>query len=234
MNEGYMSTLLGLPGIPRLAEDVVVLRDIAVAEYVDAAYHVAHVSTQGTVHAVRQAKEKGLKVTCEVTPHHFTLTDERVRGYDTNTKMNPPLRTRDDVIAMKESLRDGVIDAIATDHAPHAIFEKDVEYAYAPFGIVGLETALGLAVTELVETGYLTLAELVQKLSTSPRRILRLQELRVEAGQPANLTFFHPTAQWQVDVTQFRSRSKNSPFHGSILTGRPLGIYNKHQLVWLA
>jgi dihydroorotase len=234
MNEGYMSTVLGLPGIPHLAEDIIVARDIAVAEYVDAWYHVAHVSTQGTVASVRGAKERGLKVSCEVTPHHFALTDERVRGYDTNTKMNPPLRTRDDVIAMKEGLRDGVIDCIATDHAPHAIFEKDVEYVYAPFGIVGLETALGLSITELVETGYLTLADLIRKLSTAPRRILRLPEIRVEPGEPANLTFFHPTAEWQVDVTQFRSRSKNSPFHGTVLKGRPLGIFHKHQLVWLA
>ncbi|MBL0175700.1 MAG: dihydroorotase [Ignavibacteria bacterium] len=233
MNEGYMSTVLGLPGIPRLAEDVIVSRDIAVAEYVDGNYHVAHVSTYGAVQAVRAAKEKGLKVTCEVTPHHFSLNDEHVRGYDTNTKMNPPLRTRDDVVAMKEALRDGVIDAIATDHAPHAIFEKEVEYVYAPFGIVGLETAIGIAVTELVETGYLTLWELVEKMSTNPRRILRLPEIRVEPGAQANLTFFHPTREWQVDVAQFRSRSKNSPFHGAVLRGRPLGIFNKHQFVWM-
>ncbi|MBI5647052.1 MAG: dihydroorotase [Ignavibacteriae bacterium] len=234
MHEGFVSTSIGLPGIPRLAEDVIVARDIAVAEYVDGVYHVAHVSSAGAVQAVRSAKERGLKVTCEVTPHHFTLTDEHVRGYNTNTKMNPPLRTRDDVIAMKEALRDGVIDAIATDHAPHAIFEKEVEYAHAPFGIVGLETAIGLSMTELVHTGYLTVFELIEKMSTNPRRILRLPDIRIEEGVPANFTFFHPEQEWTVDAAQFKSRSKNTPFHGMVLRGRPRGIFNRQQLVWIA
>jgi dihydroorotase len=233
MNEGYISTLLGLPSIPRLAEEVMVARDIAIASYVDGHYHVAHISTAGTAQIIRRAKEDGLNVTCEVTPHHFTLTDEKVRSFDTNTKMNPPLRTMDDVIAMKEALRDGVIDAIATDHAPHALFEKEVEYAYAPFGIVGLETALGLAITELVAKGYLSLWELIEKMSTNPRRILRLPDIRVEVGEPANLTFFNPNAEWEVDVTQFKSKSRNSPFHGYRLQGRPLGIFHHDQCVWM-
>lgn len=233
VNEGYVSTLVGLPGIPRLSEDVIVSRDIAIAEYLDCAYHVAHISTIGATDAVRFAKQRGLKVTCEVTPHHFSLTDEAVRSFNTNTKMNPPLRTMDDVIALKEALRDGVIDVIATDHAPHAAYEKDVEYVDAPFGIVGLETALGLAITELVEHRYLTHAELIEKFSTNPRKILRLPEIHVEEGQPANLTLFDPKLQWEVDVTQFRSKSKNSPFHGYVLTGKPIGIFNKEQLVWL-
>lgn len=234
MNEGYVSTVIGLPGIPRIAEDTVVARDIAIAEYLDASYHVAHVSTAGAAALVRQAKEKGLAVTCEVTPHHITLTDEAVRGYDTNTKMHPPLRTMDDVVALKEALRDGVIDAIATDHAPHARFEKEVEYVYAPFGIVGLETSIGLAVTELILPGFLTLPELVEKMSFNPRRILRLPELRIEIGAQANLTFFAPDQEWTVDLRQFRSRSRNSPFQGRPLTGRPLGIFNKNQIVWVA
>ena len=232
MNEGYVSTLLGLPAIPRLAEEVMVARDIAIAFYVDGHYHVAHISTAGTADNIRRAREMGLKVTCEVAPHHFTLTEDVVKSFHTNTKMNPPLRTMDDVIAMKEALRDGVIDAIATDHAPHASFEKEVEYVYAPFGIIGLETALGLSITELVEKHYLTLWELIEKLSTNPRRILRLPEIRIEAGEPANLTFFDPKAEWDVDVTQFKSKSRNSPFHGFHLTGKPLGIFHNNQCVW--
>lgn len=234
MNEGYVSTLIGLPGIPRIAEDTIIARDIAIAEYLDAFYHVTHVSTMGAAALVRQAKERGLAVTCDVTPHHFTLTDECVRGYDTNTKMHPPLRTMDDVVALKEALRDGVIDAIASDHAPHAVFEKDVEYVYAPFGIVGLETSIGLAITELLLPGFLTLPELVEKMSSNPRRILRLPEIRIEEGVPANLSFFDPKLPWVVDVQQFRSRSRNSPFHGRALTGKPLGIFNKNQIVWVA
>jgi dihydroorotase len=234
MNEGYVSTVIGLPGIPRLAEETVIARDIAIAEYLDAGYHVAHISTAGSAALVRQAKERGLAVTCEVTPHHFTLTDEAVRGYDTNTKMHPPLRTMDDVVALKEALRDGVIDAIASDHAPHALFEKEVEYVFAPFGIVGLETSIGLAVTELLLPGYLTLPELIEKMSCNPRRILRLPEIRIEPGAPANLTFFAPDQEWVVDLRQFRSRSRNSPFDGRALKGKPLGIVNNNQIVWVA
>jgi dihydroorotase len=170
-------------------------------------------------------------VTSEVAPHHFTLTDEAVRGYDSNTKMNPPLRTADDVRAMKEALRDGTADAIATDHAPHAGFEKEVEYVYAPFGIVGLETAVGLSITELMLENWLTLTQLIEKLSTNPRRILRLPEIRIEEGARANLTFLDLTAQWVVDASAFRSKSRNTPFHGRALTGRALGIFNNGQLI---
>ncbi|PLX24843.1 MAG: dihydroorotase [Ignavibacteria bacterium] len=231
MNESLVSTELGLPPIPRLSEDAVVARDLMFTEYVNGRYHLAHMSTRGAAEAVRAAKAKGLKVTSEVAPHHFVLTDESVRGYDSNVKMNPPLRTADDVIAMKEALRDGVADAIATDHAPHAGFEKEVEFVYAPFGIIGLETAVGLSVTELLLEKWLTLPQLIEKLSTNPRRILRLPEIRLEAGQPANLTFLDMDAQWTVDVERFRSKSRNSPFHGRVLTGKPLGIFNNGQLV---
>jgi dihydroorotase len=232
VNEGYMSTLKGLPPSTSLAEDVMVARDVALVEYLDCQYHVAHISSIGAMNAVRTAKEKGLKVTSEVTPHHFSISEEAISEYDTNAKMSPPLRTMDDIIAAKEGLRDGVIDCIATDHAPHARFEKEVEFVYAPFGIVGLETALGLSMTELVLQQYLTIPELIEKMSSNPRRILRLPDIRIEIGQKANLTFFDPEAQWTVDCSLFKSKSNNSPFNGYNLTGKALGIYNNGQLVW--
>jgi dihydroorotase len=232
MSEGFVSTSLGMPAMPPAAEDVVVGRDIRLVASFPARYHVAHISTRGAVEMVRQAKRAGLPVTCEVTPHHFALTDEAVRSFDTNTKMNPPLRTADDVAAMKEGLKDGTIDAIATDHAPHSYDEKEVEYVYAPFGIVGLETAIGLAVTELVVPGVLTLPRLVEKFAVNPRKILGLPDVRIAPGLPANLTIFDPAAEWVVDIQKFRSKSKNSPFHGRALTGRPVGILNHGVLVW--
>ena len=222
-----MSTTLGLPGIPPVAEELMVARDIILLRYFPKAkYHVAHVSTRETVELVRKAKQEGLSVTCEVTPHHFTLTDDAVRGFDTSTKMNPPLRIREDLVALKEGLRDGTIDVIATDHAPHTIDEKEVEFTMAPFGIVGLETAIGLSVTELVDQKYLTWFQLVEKLSTNPRRILSMPEIQIKAGQPANLTLIDPEVQWTVDVQQFHSKSRNSPFHGRTLRGRAVGIIN--------
>ncbi|MDX9758534.1 MAG: dihydroorotase [Bacteroidota bacterium] len=231
MNESLVSTELGLPPISRLSEDAVVQRDLLFTEYVGGCYHLAHMSTVGAADAVRAAKARGLRVTSEVAPHHFTLTDEVVRGFDSNVKMNPPLRTADDVRAMKEALRDGTADAIATDHAPHAGFEKEVEFVYAPFGIVGLETAVGLAFTELVQDGWLTLPQLIEKFSTNPRRILRLPELRIAEGMAANLTFLDPAVKWTVDAATFRSKSRNTPFHGRTLTGRAVGIFNNGMLV---
>ena len=150
MNEGFVATELGLPGIPSVAEEIMIARDILLTEYTNSRYHVAHMSTAGSLKLVREAKQKGIAITCEVTPHHFTLTDDVVRSFDTNTKMNPPLRTRDDVEAMKQGIREGIVDVIASDHAPHSLDEKEVDYLQAPFGIVGLETAIGLAMTELV------------------------------------------------------------------------------------
>ncbi len=234
MNEGFTATRLGMPGIPPVAEELMVSRDIILLRYVPKArYHVAHVSTKETVELVRKAKREKLNVTCEVTPHHFTLSDQIVAGFDTNTKMNPPLRIADDVMAMKEGLKDGTIDVIATDHAPHTIDEKEVEYTRAPFGIVGLETAIGLAVTELVEQKFLTWFQLVEKLSSAPRSILSLPPVRIEAGVKANLTFIDPARQWTVDVGAFHSKSKNSPFHGKILKGAPMGIVNNGvKLIW--
>ncbi len=232
MNEGFVATGLGLGGMPSVAEEIVVARDIRLAEYTGGEYHVAHISTAPAVELVRQAKARGLTVTCEVTPHHFTLTDEAVRTYDTNTKMNPPLRTAADVEAIRAGLRDGTIDVIATDHAPHSFDEKQVEFQVAPFGIVGLETAIGLAVTELVQKNVLTLPQLVEKFSVNPRRILHLSPVRVAEGEEANLTIFDPAAQWLVAPDYFKSKSKNSPFGGRKLTGKPVGVMNNGQTYW--
>ena len=226
MNEGFVSTTLGLAGMPVIAEDVMVARDIALVEYTRGRYHVAHMSTAGSTDLVRQAKARGFDVTCEVTPHHFTLTDDAVRTYDTNTKMNPPLRTREDVEALKAGLKDGTIDVIATDHAPHSFDEKEVEYQQAPFGIIGLETAIGIAIRELVHGNIITLYQLIEKMSVNPRRILRLPPIRIQEGEMANLTLFDPADEWVVDPTKFRSKSRNTPFRGMLLTGKPWGVVN--------
>lgn len=242
MNEGVVSTRLSLPGMPSVAEEIIVARDIQLIEYVSMAsresspgsgyYHVAHVSTAASVELVRSAKRRGLRVTCEATPHHFSLTDEAVGSFDTNTKINPPLRTANDVHALKEGLRDGTIDAIATDHAPHSFDEKEVEYAFAPFGIVGLETALGLGIRELVKAKVLSLPQLIEKLSTNPRRILNLPQIKIAVGERANMTIFDARLEWTVDAGQFRSKSKNSPFHGWRLVGKPFAIVNKGEIAF--
>ena len=232
MNEGSVSTALGLPGMPSLAEDIMVSRDIQICRYTRGQYHVAHLSTAGAVDLVRRGKGEGVNVTCEVTPHHFTLTDEAVRGYNTNTKMNPPLRTSSDVEAVRKGLRDGTIDVIATDHAPHSFDEKEVEFQFAPFGIVGLETAIGIIVTELVQSGVLTLAQMIEKLSVNPRRILHLPSIVIAEGEAANLTIFDPAAEWIVDPPSLKSRSKNTPFGGRKLIGKPIGVLNNGQSYW--
>jgi len=227
MNESFVSTELGLPGIPNISEEVVVARDLLLAKYTGGRVHIAHLSTAGSVELLRRAKNDGLKVTCEVTPHHFSLTDEAVRSYDANYKMNPPLRTAADVEAIKAALKDGTIDVIATDHAPHSIEEKEVEFSAAPFGIIGLETVLGLVFTQLIDTGVLTLPEAIEKMSVAPARILGCGQRRISPGQPANLTIIDPNARWVVDKMQFKSKSRNSPFHGWTLRGRVFGLVNK-------
>jgi dihydroorotase len=227
MNEGFVSTRLGMPGIPPIAEELMIVRDIVLLRYVpQAKYHVAHISTIGSIDCVRRAKIEKLNVTCEAAPHHFSLSDEAVESFDTNLKMNPPLRTQVDVQAIKEALHDGIIDVIATDHAPHTIDEKEVEFAQAPFGIIGLETAVGLSFTELVHQNYLTLIQLIEKFSVNPRRILSLPAINIQEGEIANLTLLDPTIEWTVDIQSFRSKSKNSPFHGRILKGKAIGIIN--------
>ncbi len=234
MNEGFESTRLGMPGIPPIAEELMIARDIVLLRYVPRAkYHVAHISTIGSIDCVRRAKIEKLNITCEAAPHHFTLSDEAVASFDTNMKMNPPLRTKEDVQAIKEALRDGIIDAIASDHAPHTIDEKEVEFAQAPFGIVGLETAIGLSITELVHHKYLTLIQLVEKLSVNPRHILSLPAINIQEGEIANLTLLDPAIEWIVDIQSFKSKSKNSPFHGRALKGKAIGIINNGKMYFV-
>ncbi|MBO8136557.1 MAG: dihydroorotase [Desulfotomaculum sp.] len=222
MHEGFQSTVLGLPGIPAAAEEVMVARDIILAENTGCHVHIAHISTAGSVELVRQAKKKGVKVTCEVTPHHFTLTHEMVNGYNTNTKVNPPLRTREDVEAVKEGLADGTIDVIATDHAPHTVEEKNVEYQYAPFGLVGLETAVGLVFTELVETGVLTVPQAIAKLTINPARVLAVPGGRLDVGERADITIIDPQAGEIINPDDFASKGRNTPFTGRRLKGLPV------------
>jgi dihydroorotase len=221
MHEGPRSISLGLRGIPAVAEELMAARDIALARLTGCRLHLLHISTAGTVQLVRDAKADGLPVTAEATPHHFSLTDAAVEGYDPNMKINPPLRSEADRAAVIAGLADGTIDAIATDHAPHALEEKDREFSYAPPGTVGLETALGLVLTELVGHGHLSLLAAMERMSAAPARILGLEEQgEIAVGRPANLVVFDPAARWQVDPTRFYSRSRNSAFGGRSLTGR--------------
>ena len=219
MNEGLISTELGLPGIPAAAEDVMVARNVSLAELTGARLHLAHISTAGSVRMVREAKSRGIKVTAEACPHHFTLTEEVVRGFNTLAKMNPPLRTWQDVQAIKDGLRDGTIDVIATDHAPHASQEKQQGFTEAPFGIVGLETALPLTLA-LVEEGILTLESAIEKLSAAPAKAFGLTKGTLAVGADADVVIMDPQAQWDVDPAKFRSKSRNTPFGGRTLTGR--------------
>ncbi|HAR46251.1 MAG: dihydroorotase [Nitrospirae bacterium GWC2_57_13] len=219
MNEGALSTELGLRGIPSAAEDSMTARDIFLAELTGCRLHLCHVSTKGAVALIREAKARGLAVTAETCPHYFTLTDEAVRGYNTMAKMNPPLRTAEDVQAIKEGLRDGTIDVIATDHAPHGMDEKTVEFEYAPFGIVGLETALGLSL-RLVQEGVLSLTDLVRKMSLNPAVILKINRGTLSSGAEADITIIDPDLEWTVDAAVFKSRSRNTPFDGWKLKGR--------------
>jgi len=218
INEGYTSTELGLKGIPRVAEDIATVRDIMLAEYTNAPIHIAHVSTKGSVRIIREAKARGVKVTCETAPHYFTLTDDAVRGYNTNAKMNPPLREAADVAAVKEGLRDGTIDAIATDHAPHHLDEKDMEFNEAMNGIIGLETSLPLSL-KLVEDGVLTINQLIEKMSYNPSNILELERGSLMVGSVADITLIDPAAEWTVEKEKLASKSKNSPFLGWKMKG---------------
>lgn len=220
MHEGRISLLLGLKGMPALAEDIDAVRDIILAADTGAHVHIAHVSTRGAVDAVRRAKAEGLNVTCEVTPHHFTLTDKAVEGYDTNTKMAPPLRSQKHLEAIIEGIKDGTIDAIATDHAPHHADEKALEYDRAPMGITGLETALGLAFQQLVHEGVIDLVRLVQLCSTNPAKIFRLHERgTIRPGSIADITIIDPDLSWTYRNADSRSKSRNSPFDGWQFTG---------------
>jgi dihydroorotase len=219
MNEGPMALRLGLCGIPNAAEDVMIARDITLARLTGGRVHIAHLSTRGAVTLVRQAKAEGLQVSAEAAPHHFTLTEEAVNGYNTNAKMAPPLRLAEDVEAVKDGLRDGTIDAIATDHAPHHRDEKEVEFDQAANGIVGLETALPLTM-KLVDTGVLSLSEAVRKLTINPTRIFNLPYGTLTVGASADVVIFDPARQWRVDAAKLQSKSKNSPFDTWELKGK--------------
>jgi dihydroorotase len=221
MNEGVVSTEIGLPGSPAAAEDVMVARDILLAELTGAHVHIAHLSTAGAVRLVRDGKARGVRVTAEVTPHHMILTEEAVRSYDANTKMAPPLRTKRDTEALVEALADGTIDCIATDHAPHALAEKEGEFDRAAFGIVGLETAVAVLMDRLVGPGLLPLGTLVSRLSRDPARLLNLPGGSLAAGAPADITILDPERKATVDPVKFRSKSRNTPFGGWTLTGGP-------------
>jgi dihydroorotase len=219
MNESYLSTILGLKGIPALSEEAMVERDLALAS----AYghvHIAHVSTAGSVERIRAAKTKGVRVTCETAPHYFTLTEAAVEGYNTNAKMNPPLRSENDVKAIIEGLKDGTIDVIASDHAPHTAEEKNIEFALAANGISGLETMLGLVISELVDTKELTLMEAITKMTVNPAVILGIQKGQIKQGTDADLTIVDLDKEWVVDSSKFISKGKNTPFDGWRLKGK--------------
>jgi len=218
INEGKISTELGLRGIPNASEDVMVARDIALAELTGGHIHIAHVSTGGAVELIRRAKGKGVNVTAETCPHYLVLTDEAVRGYNTNAKMKPPLRSAKDIAAVRAGLQDGTIDAIATDHAPHSQEEKEREFDYAPFGIIGLETALPI-VLRLVEEGVLTLRDVVLKMSVNPARILGINKGSIAIGEAADITMIKPGAAWVVDAGNLKSKSRNTPFDGWKMRG---------------
>ncbi len=220
MHEGLTALVLGLPGMPAAAEDVMASRDIALAEATGGRFHLMHVSTSGAVDAVRRAKRRGVRVTTEVTPHHFTLTDECLRTFDSNYKMNPPLRGQEHVEAIIAGLADGTIDAIASDHAPHAKEKKMQELDQAPFGIVGLETALGLVITKLIEPGHLDWPAAIQKMTINPAHILGINKGTLKIGADADITIIDPKVRWKVDPAGFRSKSTNTPFGGWELIGR--------------
>jgi dihydroorotase len=221
MNEGLASTELGLTGEPAAAEDVMVARDIVLAELTGAHVHLAHLSTAGAIRLVRDAKARGVRVTAEVTPHHLLLTEDAVRNWDPNTKMAPPLRSKRDIEALQEALADGTIDCVATDHAPHELAEKEDEFAEAADGVVGLETAVCLLLDRLVRPGRLDLQSFVTRLSTGPARLLNLPGGSLALGAPADITILDLDKPWTIDPARFRSRSRNTPFKGWTGTGAP-------------
>jgi dihydroorotase len=232
MHEGVVSTELGVPGAPAAAEDIMVARDILLAELTGAHVHIAHLSTAGAVRLVRDAKARGIRVTAEVTPHHLLLTEDAVRTFDANAKMNPPLRSKRDTEVLLEALVDGTIDCIATDHAPHAGSEKEGEFDRAAFGIVGLETAVGLLLDRLVRPGALPLGTLISRLSRDPARLLGLPGGSLAPGAAADLTLIDPGAAWTVDPAKFASKSRNTPFGGWSVTGRPWKTIVGGGIVW--
>ncbi len=232
MNEGYWSTALGLFGIPRASEIISVDRNIVLAELTGARFHVAHLSTSGALRRVREAKARGLAVTCEVTPHHLVLTDESLKSYNTDAKMKPPLVTEEDQNALLEGLADKTVDAIATDHAPHHADEKREDFDHAPFGIVGLETAVSLCLDRLVKPGVISLSRMVELLSSGPARVLGVAGGTLKVGSPADVTLLDPTRRVRVDPESFHSRGKNTPFAGWELEGGPVTTIVGGRVAW--
>jgi dihydroorotase len=231
MHEGVVSTRLGLREIPSAAEDVMVFRDCSLAELTGGRLHIAHVSSAGAVELVRLFKAKGVQVTAEATPHHFTLTDEALENFDTNLKVNPPIRSSFDLTAIQQGLADGTIDAIATDHAPHSSIEKDVEFDYAAFGMIGLETAFPLTL-RLVDQGLLSPLGAIEKLTSNPARIIGVDLGRLTPGLPADVSLFDPNREFTVDVNQFRSKSRNSPFDGWQLRGKTVMVLRDGKIIF--
>ena len=232
MHEGLISTRLGLKGMPAAAEEIMVARDIILAELTGGHVHLCHMSTRGSVELIRRAKERGIPVTAEACPHHFTLTHEACEGYNTNAKMNPPLREPEDREAIRQALRDGTIDVICTDHAPHHYDAKEREFDDAPNGIIGLETALGLAITELVETGLIDLPTLIRRMSATPARIFNLPGGTLTRGATADVVVLDPAAEWVVEPATFFSKSRNTPFTGRRLRGRAEVTIVRGQVVY--
>lgn len=232
MNEGVNSTKLGLPPLPSVSEDIIVNRDILMAEYTGGKIHIAHISTKKSVEMVREAKKRGINVTAEVTPHHFTLTDDSLKTYDTNFKMNPPLRIKEDVDEIIEGLKDGTLDVIASDHAPHSPEEKEMEFENAPNGILGLETGIGIALTELYHKKILTLEQIIEKFAINPRIILNLPIPVMEKNETANFTILDLDEVWTVEKKKFKSKSRNTPFDKRLLKGKPFAVLNKGKVVF--
>ncbi|MCC7235557.1 MAG: dihydroorotase [Bryobacterales bacterium] len=232
MHEGETSVRRGLRGIPAAAEDVMVARDILLAEATGARFHVAHISTHHAVAMVAFARKRGLKVSCEATPHHFVLADSDTAPYDSNFKMKPPLRGKQDVAAVLEGLADGTVEVIATDHAPHAGSDKMQEFERCPFGITGLETALGITLEELVHPGRITLRKMIELYTTGPARVMGLDRGTLAPGSPADVTIFDTAAAWTYDVNKTQSKSKNSPFHGHTYKGGPVATVVAGRIVW--
>jgi dihydroorotase len=232
MHAGLVSTTLGLPGIPSEAEQLMISRDLLLNRTIGCRYHVQHVSTAGSVELIRRAKRDGLNVTAEVSPHHLLLTDESCRGYDTNYKMNPPLRTAMDVKACIEGVKDGTIDCLATDHAPHLAEEKELEFVYAPFGIIGLECALPLYVKALIEPGHISWLKLIELMTSRPAAIIKSTKGTLQDGADADVTIIDPNQQWTIDVNQFVSKSRNCPFHGWQVRSRAAATIVAGEVKW--
>ncbi len=222
MNSGYNSTILGLPGIDALAEEMMLWRDIQLVKKTGAKYHAQHLSTKGSIDIIRQAKADGLNVTCEVTPHHLLFTDDCIKDYDTNYKVNPPLRTQKDVAAITDAIKDGIVDALVTDHAPHLMSEKELEFLAAPFGIAGIECALGLYIKALIETEIIDWSQLVAMLSSRPANIIGIDDEKgaLSEGYWADITIIDPEAKYRVDINKFESKARNCPYGGWLLSGK--------------